>query len=305
MSKVQMHFIGFLLNVNDSIIPLDLGKGISIEKLSQKDVSPFLKAIESHWGMRDTPLVFDSGGCPDGCYCVVKRNATEFEATQQGGVVIRLDIPQQIHRGIEDKFRLLRLFKEGNVVLGYSFLYHDQGEGRGPRICNQSREYPVADGAIFTLAPAEVPVAQSFMTTTALPFSYSFLQLAFDSFERSYELYHNELSFLSLMIAMEILLNPANHELTYRVSRNTAVLLGKSIEESDRIFRDIKGLYGKRSKLVHEGDKSVISRPDVLNLRRYVRESIKEILRTGMSKQALLKLLNSSGFGQRPWEETE
>ncbi|MBL7153578.1 MAG: hypothetical protein ISS79_07655 [Phycisphaerae bacterium] len=307
MSKVPMHFIGFLSNVDDSISAFDLGEGTSIEKWSQNDTLPFLKKIEFHWGTRDTPLVFDSNGAPSGCYCVVKRNAAEFEATPQGGGVIRFDIPEQIHRGVQDKLRLLRLFKEGNVVLGYSFLYHDQGEGRGPRICNQLREYPIADGTIFKLAPEEVPAAQSFITSTSLPFSYPFLQLAFDSFERSYELHHNELSFLSLMIAMEILFKPkdARQELTYRVSRNTAVLLGKSIDEGDRIFKEIKSLYSKRSKLVHTGDNTIISQADVLNLRRYVRESIKEILRTQMDKKTLLELLNSCGFGQRPWEKTK
>lgn len=51
MAKVPIHFIGFLLNVDDSITRLDLGECISIEKRSQQDVATFLRKIEFHYGV--------------------------------------------------------------------------------------------------------------------------------------------------------------------------------------------------------------------------------------------------------------
>jgi hypothetical protein len=87
------------------------------------------------------------------------------------------------------------------------------------------------------------------------------------------------------MIAMEVLLNPSDHELRYRVKK-------------------MEGLYDKRSSLVHTGDRSPVTREDVLRLRHYVREAIKEVMRAGISKDDLLKALNTCGFGERPWRKT-
>lgn len=123
------------------------------------------------------------------------------------------------------------------------------------------------------------------------------------SFELSYRTPDSGLKFLSLMTAMEVLLNPSDHELSYRVSRNAGVLLGRNSAEGESIFKEMKSLYDKRSKLVHTGDKSNVTRDDVLKLRQYVRETIKEAMSSRMSKVELLETLNACAFGQRPWRE--
>jgi len=78
----------------------------------------------------------------------------------------------------------------------------------------------------------------------------------------------------------------------------------KSNEDGEAVYKEMKGLYDRRSKLVHTGDKSVVAREDVLRLRHYVRETIKEAIRSQMSKEALLNRLNACGFGERPWRGT-
>ena len=237
----------------------------------------------------------------EGYFCITKQVATEFEGTSQGGVVIRWGVERRLHQHTGDKFRLLRLFKEGNVVLAYSFLYHVRD--MEPRVVTVVREYPIADTTRFTLTPDEVSEAQSFMESVSLPLPQVHLQLAFESFEFSYEIHDISLAFLSLMIAMEVLLQKSNHELRYRVSRNTGVLLGQDRSRGEAIFMEMRDLYDKRSKLVHMGDRSSVTREDVLKLRHYVRETIKEVVSSGMSKDELARTLNSCGFGQRPWRQ--
>jgi hypothetical protein len=62
------------------------------------------------------------------------------------------------------------------------------------------------------------------------------LQLAFNNFNLSYEVENVNLQFLSLMNGMEVLFNPSGGgELTYRISRNTAVLLGQDKIEAENI----------------------------------------------------------------------
>ena len=128
---------------------------------------------------------------------------------------------------------------------------------------------------------------------TKLPFKESFLQLAFENFELSYLTPTSNLTFLSLMICMEILFKPPDRRsFSEKIYKNSAVLLGKDLTESNTIFNNIKNLYDKRSELVHTGI-STINTEDVLMLRNYVRKSIRDINLKDKNKNDLLEFLNS------------
>lgn len=237
-----------------------------------------------------------------GYHCVIKPDVAEFEPTP-GGVAIQFGVAGEVHRSIQEKLRILRLFKDGNIVLHYSFLYHVKDTQ--PGICNVIREYPVSDRTCFTLVPSEVAEAQAFLAKTSLPLPHDYLHLGFKSFERSYEVHDVDLAYLSLMIGLEAILNPGGSELSYRISRNAAVLLGRDCAQAKGIFKEVKQLYEKRSRLVHTGKRSVLDESDVKSLRHYLREAIKEAHRTGMTKKQLMDMLNESGFGQRPCRSEE
>ncbi len=291
MSKRKIHFIGFLANVDDSISKVNLGSGFTIEKRSQQEVMPFLRQIDFHYGIDSRAEIATWG-----CYCVSRPEVTEFESTPQGGVVIRWGEHERLHRAIQDKIRLLRLFKEGNISLEFSYIYHLKDSH--PSVVGLCREWPIADKTRFHLNDKEVFESQSFIENVKIPFAQPFLELAFESFELSYEVHNPGLAFLSLMISLETMLNPADRELRYRVSRNAAVLLGTNAQESERICSEVRDLYDKRSKLVHTGEGRSVSEEDVLKLRSYVREAIKEINVTGESKDELLRTLNDVGLAR-------
>lgn len=302
MATVPIHFIGFLANVDHSVTGLRMGEGFAIERKSSNDVAPFLREINRYhecYGLQTAFSILSRSSH----YCVLRTDSAQFEATPEGGVGMRPKVLGEAHRCVQDKCRVLRLFKEGNIVLACSFAYHlaDTDKEAKP-IASNIRENPISDTTPFTLMPTEVSEAESFLQTTTLPLSGP-PQLAFESFDLSYETDDVGLAFLSLMIAMEVMLNPSDHELRYRVSRNAGVLLARNRDDGEAIFKEMKGLYDKRSKLVHTGDKSVIAREDILRLRHYVRETIKEGMKSEMSKEALLNTLNACGFGERPWRE--
>jgi hypothetical protein len=303
VAKVPIHFIGFLANVDRSITSLRPGEGFAIERKSSIDVVPFLRGVNRYhecYGLQTAFRILTRGSH----YCVLGTDIAQFEGTANGGVGIRPRVIDNAHKRVQDKCRLLRLFKEGNIVLACSFAYYLAGTDKEVKTiaCN-IRENPILDTTAFALMATEVSDAESFLRTTSLPFQEKSPQLALDSFDRSYETDDAGLAFLSLMISMEVLLNPSDHELRYRVSRNAAVLLGQDSDQGRVIFKEMQGLYDKRSKLVHTGDKSNVTRDDVLRLRQYVRETIKEAMNSRMSKDQLLKTLNACGFGQRPWRE--
>ncbi len=298
VAKVPIHFLGFLANVNDSITGLRMGNEFAIERKSNSELAPFLRQIDKHYGLQTGfPFLTRSHGC------VVRREIAQFEGTPQGGVAVRPHVLNEGHKFVRDKCHLLGLFKEGNIVLAYSFLYHIADADEEVKPFGFIREYPILDTTPFALTTAEKPDTESFLRTTSLPLPNSALQLALESFDKSYETDDAGLAFLSLMIAMEVVLNPSDHELRYRVSRNAGVLLGRNRNDGETVYREMKELYDRRSKLVHTGDKSVIAREDVLRLRHYVRETIKEAMKSRMSKEELLNTLNACGLGERPWRE--
>lgn len=295
VEKKDIHFIGFLVNVDDSILKLNLGQPFTIEKKSQKDASSFMCHIRQRYGTKyeeDISRVEDrvNGIAHEQSfyfYCVTARNVESFQGVK-------------IFYRLRDKVRLLRLFKEGNILMRFSLFYHLKRSE--PKIIYSFLEGPLFDRTLFKLENDEVNQSQDFLNKVKMPFEKK-LQLAFESFELSYESHSAALSFLSLMIAMEVMLNRGKDELRYTISRNAAVLLGKDKDDSERVFKEVRGLYDKRSKLVHEGSANKVSLKDVLGLRHYVRETIKEMQRIGRDPKEIHDILNTCGFGQRPWRD--
>jgi hypothetical protein len=211
MAKKNIHYIGFLANASNSIKGLKIGEGFAIEPIQNSDITPFLRKIEKHYGL----LTFPTSSC-----CVVGTDIAQFEATPQGGVAIRPSVLNQAHEFVQDKCRLLRLFKEGNIVLAYSFLYHLSDADGEAKPFAFGREYPILDTTWFALTADEFSEAESFIQTVELPFAESSLHLAFESLGQSYEVQDTRLAFLSLMVGMEATLGPegSNTEITHQIS---------------------------------------------------------------------------------------
>ena len=108
------------------------------------------------------------------------------------------------------------------------FFYHKNGVPehimniRGSNIIQKIQE--------FELENSEIEDLYRFIQNTTIPFEEKSLQLSFESFEFSYHSPSLILPFLLLMMSLESLFNPENQgELTFRISRNLAVLIGRDI----------------------------------------------------------------------------
>lgn len=307
--KGTVYFVGALANVDSSILRMPIDHGFKIEDKSLEEGIRLISRIEG------LPLKVVGGKLlPLACfnysekkyYFVTNSFKSDIKMNARGILtsfpmgVARFD-NQFAHGYLNGTMRLMRLFKEGNIVVPLKYYYVIEKDiprmlmGSGTQICVWEEPYE--------LKPTEIPGLLSFIRNTSLPFSKSFLQLGFEAFELSYEANHRGLSFLSLMIGLEALLNTGFGELKYRVSRNISVLLGKTGENSESIFGEVKRLYDKRSKLVHTGKLDTIDEKDISRSRYYLRESIKEMSRMRKKKNEIGDLLNSCGFGKRPWKK--
>ena len=89
-------------------------------------------------------------------------------------------------------------------------------------------------------------------------------------------------------------------QISYTISRYTAVLLGQTAEDSSRIFKAMKKHYAARSSVVHAGQVDKITDDTVRELRGFLRESIKALYKLGLTKDGYCEKLDALGFGQPP-----
>ncbi len=308
MTRNQICFIGLLSNADSTLLKLDIDdrfkfKSISCEEVASGSsiVGAFLRSMNIHDS--DTFSMnlraFENGNCSYIYVCSFDEKDAEQDYLASAEVA---ELHNHAVIDLNNKLRLMRLFKEGNILnpILYFFEIID-GVPRNTYSIRSTRYY--LTGPKYTVEDHELPSLQRFLENTRLPFK-DYLQLAFESFEFSYHTHKKEMAFLSLMVALEILFNRGNQELKYRISRNAGVLLGYDAEDADRIFREIKKLYDKRSTLVHTGHCSNgLTNDDIQKTRDYVRRSIKILISINNNKDDVLDILNSSGFGDAPFGE--
>jgi hypothetical protein len=286
----QSILVGILVNTDHSILNIKLEQGFEIRNVPYDEIINGTSLIGKV--LRDQP------------YIKLDPFLNQPSSHENLGVNCIVNLEKKYSIGyLRKTLRTMRLFKEGNILMPATvevFVYdNNEFEPESASVISTTIYY---SREIYKLTDLEAITLQEFFHKTQFPFQ-EFIQLAFDYFEFSYHTHKIEMSFLSLMTSLEILFNRGNAELTYRISRNIAVLLGDDIDNSSEIFKNIQDLYGKRSIIVHSGKaskKNPLSKDDILKLRDYVRRSIKELIVINKSKDEILDILNASCFGCRP-----
>ena len=324
MPTEMIYFMGVLSNVDSSILKVNFDHGFNVEgrpdhgqfrvytnntndTVNYKEVALLIRHFEGLSLMEVYKKLDFELSCLNisekKIYVITNSIEIDVKMNDKGISTEVEKFDKLVYGYLYPIIRLMRLFKEGNIsmpLLHYYFIDNDGIPRPYKRIMMPLR---VLKGS-YTLEDLEILKLSKFIKNTKLPFLKPFLQLAFENLELSYQISDINLSFLTLMISLEALFVPkGGRELTYRVSRNTAVLLGRKEEDSKNIFLKVKKLYDKRSKFVHAEKSNIINIKNLSKLRYYIRESIKEINKIGKNKDELIELLNSCGFGERPWRK--
>jgi hypothetical protein len=297
--------MGLLANTDSSILKANLNHGFKIEAISEDEGVNLVSTLEGLPYREIGNKLFFEFPCLNSSERKFYFISNSFESIDESGIEMLnavTEFENKFLRGyLDPTIRLMRLFKEGNICMPLIYYYFiDNSIPRAFKI--SGTHLYISPEPKYTLEHSEVSELDKFIRNTKLPSTESFLQLAFETFELSYQTHNINLSFLSLMISLEILFHPKSdrRKISDRISRNAAVLLGKDKKDSNERYPKVKELYDKRSAIVHTGELNIINTEDLLKLRHYVRESIKEINKIGKSKNELLDLLNSCGFGERP-----
>jgi len=122
-----------------------------------------------------------------------------------------------------------------------------------------------------------------------------FLRNAIDYYNRSLGDVRLEERLIDLMISLESLFSKEREELGLRYALRTSFLLSVGNEEElPSIFRNIKSLYRKRSKVVHGTEVANLDIGEITTFQKQVREAIKRLVHIEMDKEKFLGLLDES-----------
>lgn len=303
LKKQKIHFAGILANVDSSILQVKLSHGFQIQAIPLKKGLALFCSLENLPQHAVGPKLFNEYPCyntsEEKYYVVHNSFLYEYQTWNESQLfseIMKFD-GKSVETYLDSVCRLMRLFKEGNVCIPLTYYFFVKRNLPKRFLGKATHRYISPE--LYTLDTSEIADLEVFIENTKIPFKQDFLQLAFESYELSYETRDINLAFLSLMAALEALFNPGDQEITYRISRNTAVLLGQDKNNSADLFREVKQLYSKRSQIIHRGER-IATGEDLIKLRSYVRDSIKQIYRVNKSKDDIMDMLNSLGFGQKP-----
>ena len=305
----EITYTALLGNVDKSILHINLGDGFSIEEWTMESFVDFYEQTYSAaehdiWFKFDSDWGYGHGSIyrPKYVY-VVTKELESFPPCNHGKDIDkwmkslreRGEFESKVSNSLEDKVTKLRLYSEGSIKVCVEIFSSKDGDnvemesGREELLHCENRPYKVRKSDIAKI--------NTLLNTPPLHTRHKYIYFALENFAQSYRVAHIELEFITLMIALEALFNDGKQELRNKVSRGCAVLLGKSKPSSRKIFKDIKGLYDKRSELVHTGDKSKIENSDLLLLKNYLRTSLLRVVELDLPKQELSMQLSENGFG--------
>lgn len=127
-------------------------------------------------------------------------------------------------------------------------------------------------------------------------FSPEIIKLACFLYDQSYTAPVETLRFMVCVIAMESILVKGNLELSYRFSRNGAMLLSNNVEEYWQFSNIFKEIYKRRSNYVHTGKLDNLHLENIIQARDVLRNIILSVLSKNKSKDDLLRELEVKGF---------
>lgn len=127
-------------------------------------------------------------------------------------------------------------------------------------------------------------------------FSPEIIKQACFLYDQSYTAPVETLRFMVCVIAMESILVKGNLELSYRFSRNGAMLLSNNVEEYWQYSNIFKEIYKKRSNYVHTGKLDNLHLENIVQTREVLRNIILNVLSKNKSKDDLLNELEVKGF---------
>ncbi|MEM3192672.1 MAG: HEPN domain-containing protein [Candidatus Parvarchaeota archaeon] len=302
---MKIVYLGFLGNCDNSIFKVRFGKDFEIGSMSYSEAIAIISKLRGSSAMDSAMIILRknlSTSSDNPVYFIRKEQDVPDSPVERVNGIPKyyLDLLNDGQVYLTNKIRLLRIIKNGFATLPIQFVYREDTE-IVPLIGLDDGKSSIR--AICHIEDNEVEAVNNFISENELPFNDGALQLALDSYELSYYTTNPRLSFTSSMIAIESLLNPGEGEVSYRVSRNLAALLGKDLQSSMNLYEKMRKLYRVRSSIAHGAKSEDIKSEDLEVIRELARLAIVTYKMTGFDRNRILDELHLMGFREkRPWK---
>jgi len=296
----QQHFIAVFTNVDNTILSLSFDDARLW--FAAWPVARLISLLSKLQFRHEAEILADLRGrhrciAPDNTVYVLHGDvAIPLVRSRTTEELARQDKVQQALIETVDRFvAILRLVKDSAVSAVVIHFYN--GPEHEPRYSLTQQLHVFAERRSLTLTPTDYETFDRLCTLVILPFRFEYIELAHENFSQSFIVEDIKLRLLLLMIALEVLFNDSQQELSYRISRGVATLLAADVAEARSIFAMAKGLYKMRSVLVHSGVAAKITEEHIGQLRSLVRRAVVRAAELGLTKDELSLRLTESGFG--------
>jgi len=205
-----------------------------------------------------------------------------------------------------------RIFKASKIGFSEVFFFGKNGLLGGYSCYFPSAYVGGVNGDKFCLSESEKPEFAKFFEDINSNISYTAKELMgmddaqstspllkmFKIFHQSFSIRDVSIATLLRTIIFEMLIE-GNTELTYRISRSIAVLLGKDIDQAVKIERKFKKLYNARSQYVHAG--KCIDMEHAKFALETVCDLLKKLCSISDDMKTIQGKLHQGGFGSYPY----
>jgi len=195
----------------------------------------------------------------------------------------------------------LLLFKPSDFHLSYSMCFNESGAGGSTSIIfpvlnrrKKMHNLSLSDDELFQLKTFREKIQRRCKLEEVHKEIKPRVSQMIDLYNNAMYAFPDFLQFLQYIMIFEQAAM-VDKEMTYRISRNIALLLGNDVEECIFIEKEIKGLYGIRSAITH-GRNSRVEYEDVVKARDYACRLIRKLIEIGIVGDMGREYTNS-GYG--------
>ncbi|NCQ80313.1 MAG: hypothetical protein GPI99_20170 [Microcystis aeruginosa W13-15] len=306
MNKKPLFLIAPFINASEEVFRLAEVLGVEINTLNFIDVQKFFFTLSGRDRFYEIGHYFSSAD-DQYYYIKVKIPNSEIDFNDSGLPISSLHWPgslikdgEKIRNEIDAKISYINIISLGYLKIPeyhIAFLMNDNKSYKA--VAHLGGQIASIINQKFRLKQPEFLDFIKDLDKQKIP---NYIQSAVKYLDLSYYLNDN-MQFLSVLIAFEILINSGKDQISYTLSRCTAVLIGETKEDSQIIFDKMKKAYSLRSKLVHNGEADFYQILEYIEVTTdYLKRVISCLLGKFPQKKELFSTLNSIGFGNSPYK---
>lgn len=317
--KIKYVIKAILFGVDETVINnLDLGNSYIIEKDCMINHNLWEEFDYTAFGLR---RIYETAKLNDNLDVAILTKTEDFSydnailKTGEGWFIEGKNVEDIIfeHENeemdyVDKKMRIVRLYSENGFNIKELLINTEViNESTNEVLYSHNSKIPFPDRIIgdidkLTLSNKdEIHSINSFILKIDLDFkdsnfSSKILSSTTFLYDQSYTSPVATLRFMVCVIGLESLLVDGNSELSYRLSRNCAMLLSSNSDEYLELLSKMKKIYKKRSDYVHNGMVKSLEEQEVVEARKILRNVIFKIIEKNISQESLIKELDLKGY---------